>query len=171
METNNVDNGIYGFEFKTLDGRLQALSAFRGRVLLLVNTASQCGFTPQYAGLEQLHRDYAARGLTVLGFPCDQFGHQEPGGSAEIAQFCETRYGVSFMLAEKIDVNGETAHPLFRYLKHAAPGLLGTEGIKWNFTKFLVDAEGRSIVRYAPKDTPESLRAPIERLLPAASES
>ncbi len=160
-----MTENIYDFRLRSLDGSELALNDFRGRVMLLVNTASQCGFTPQYAGLEQLHRDYGPEGLTVLGFPCNQFGHQEPGDAAEIAQFCETRYGVTFPLSEKIDVNGDQAHPLFRYLKHAAPGLLGTEGIKWNFTKFLVDRQGRVVARHAPNDTPESLRGEIEKRL------
>jgi glutathione peroxidase len=165
MEAPRMTESIYDFRIPSLDGRELALSDFRGRVLLLVNTASQCGFTPQYAGLEQLHRDYGPRGLTVLGFPCNQFGHQEPGDAAEIAQFCQLRYDVTFPLSEKIEVNGDQAHPLFRYLKHEAPGLLGTEGIKWNFTKFLVDRQGRVAARHAPTDTPESLRSEIETLL------
>lgn len=161
---------IYDFATRTLTGEPLPLSDLRGRVLLLVNTASRCGFTPQYAGLESLHRDYAARGLTVIGFPCNQFGHQEPGDAAEIATFCDTTYGVSFPLSEKIDVNGASAHPLFKFLKHAAPGLLGTEGIKWNFTKFLIDRDGRVVGRHAPNESPDSLRATIEELLarPAA---
>lgn len=160
-----MNHSIYDFSITTIDGQTVPLEQFRGRVLLLVNTASACGFTPQYAGLEQLHRDFRDRGLTVVGFPCNQFGHQEPGDASEIVQFCQTRYGVSFALSEKIDVNGERAHPLFRHLKQAAPGLLGTEGIKWNFTKFLIDRDGRIVGRYAPTDDPESLRTRIEQLL------
>jgi glutathione peroxidase len=156
---------VYDFETRSLDGRPLKLADLRGRVLLIVNTASRCGFTPQYAGLEQLHQDYAARGLTVIGFPCNQFGAQEPGDSEAIAAFCDTHYGVSFPLSEKVEVNGDGAHPLFRYLKQRAPGLLGTTGIKWNFTKFLVDRDGRIVARYAPTDAPETLRSAIERLL------
>lgn len=160
-----MTSSIYDFSITTIEGQTVPLGRFRGRVLLLVNTASECGFTPQYAGLEQLHREYGERGLTVIGFPCNQFGHQEPGTLDQIAQFCQTRYGVTFLLSEKIDVNGERAHPLFRYLKHAAPGLLGTEGIKWNFTKFLVNPDGRVVARYASADKPDSLRKRIEELL------
>lgn len=156
---------VHDFATRTLDGSPLKLADFRGRVLLIVNTASRCGFTPQYAGLEQLHRDYAARGLTVIGFPCNQFGAQEPGDSEAIAVFCDTHYGVSFPLSEKVEVNGDGAHPLFGYLKHSAPGLLGTTAIKWNFTKFLVDRDGRVVGRYAPTDAPETLRSAIERLL------
>lgn len=160
-----MTSSIYDFSITTIEGQTVPLGRFRGRVLLLVNTASECGFTPQYAGLEQLHREYGERGLTVIGFPCNQFGHQEPGTPEQITQFCQTRYGVTFLLSEKIDVNGERAHPLFRYLKHAAPGLLGTEGIKWNFTKFLVNPDGRVVARYASADKPDSLRKRIEELL------
>lgn len=160
-------SSIYDLSITTIDGQTVPLDRFRGRALLLVNTASECGFTPQYAGLEQLHREYGERGLTVIGFPCNQFGHQEPGTAEQIAQFCQARYGVTFQLSEKIEVNGERAHALFRYLKQAAPGLLGTEGIKWNFTKFLVDREGRVIGRYPPTEKPESLRAAIEQVLRA----
>jgi glutathione peroxidase len=156
---------IYDFRIRTLQDEPLALADYRGRVLLLVNTASQCGFTPQYAGLEQLHRDYGPRGFSVIGFPCNQFGSQESGDAAEIARFCETRFHVSFPLSEKIEVNGDRAHPLFRFLKHSAPGILGTEGIKWNFTKFLVDRSGVVVERYSPTDTPEALRSDIERLL------
>jgi glutathione peroxidase len=152
---------------KTLAGDGLRLADYRGRVLLLVNTASRCGFTPQYAGLERLHCDYGPKGLTVIGFPCNQFGQQEPGNASEIANFCQQNYGVSFVLSEKIDVNGENAHPLFRLLKHAAPGVLGTEGIKWNFTKFLVDRAGTVVDRYGSNEPPEKLANEIERLLAA----
>lgn len=156
---------VYDFSAPGLDGREVRLDEFRGRVLLIVNTASACGFTPQYAGLEQLQRDYAPRGFAVLGFPCNQFGAQEPGDAAEIADFCATRFAVSFPLFAKIEVNGDGAHPLYRFLKSAQPGLLGTEAIKWNFTKFLVDRRGGVAGRYAPATTPEELRTAIEALL------
>ncbi len=162
-----MTTSVYDFSITTIEGQNVPLDRFRGRALLLVNTASECGFTPQYAGLEQLHREYGERGLTVIGFPCNQFGHQEPGTPDQIAQFCQARYGVTFLLTDKIDVNGERAHPLFRHLKQAAPGLLGTEGIKWNFTKFLVDREGRVVGRYPPTEKPESLRSTIEHVLRA----
>ena len=151
----------------TLDGRTVTLADFAGRVLLVVNVASRCGFTPQYAGLEALYRQYRDRGLVVLGFPCDQFGHQEPGDAAEIAQFCTLNYEVSFPLFAKVEVNGAGAHPLYQWLKKEAPGLLGTEAIKWNFTKFLIDPEGRVVRRFAPTDTPASLARHVEPLLPA----
>ena len=150
----------------TLDGQTVTLADFVGRVLLVVNVASRCGFTPQYAGLEALYRQYRDRGLVVLGFPCDQFGHQEPGDAAQIAQFCRLNYEVSFPLFAKVEVNGAGAHPLYQWLKQAAPGLLGTEAIKWNFTKFLIDPEGRVVRRFAPTDTPAKLARHIEPLLP-----
>ena len=155
----------YGTEVTTLAGETGDLRDYEGKGLLIVNTASKCGFTPQYAGLEALWQEYRDRGLVVLGFPCDQFGHQEPGTEAEIADFCQVNYGVSFPMHAKIDVNGAGAHPLFQQLKAAAPGLLGTEGIKWNFTKFLVDRQGNVVQRAAPKDTPASLKGAIEELL------
>ncbi|WBV43829.1 glutathione peroxidase [Pseudoroseomonas cervicalis] len=147
------------------DGTDTSLAEFRGQVLLVVNTASACGFTPQYAGLEALQRDYGPRGFNVLAFPCNQFGRQEPGDDASIAAFCETRFQTSFPLFAKIDVNGPQAHPLFQALKAAQPGLLGSEGIKWNFTKFLIDRQGEVVGRYAPTTTPEKLRGDIEKLL------
>ncbi|MCS7102118.1 MAG: glutathione peroxidase [Burkholderiaceae bacterium] len=156
---------VYDFSATTIDGRQQPLSAYKGKVLLIVNTASQCGFTPQYAGLQTLHERYFDRGFAVLGFPCNQFGAQEPGNEQQIAQFCETRYGVSFPLFAKVDVNGDAAHPLFVHLKAAAPGLLGSEAIKWNFTKFLVDRSGRVVKRYAPQTDPLSITPDIEALL------
>ncbi|MCL2657449.1 MAG: glutathione peroxidase [Betaproteobacteria bacterium] len=156
---------IYGFSSRTLDGRLLNLADYAGRVLLIVNTASECGFTPQYAGLEKLHRKYIKRGLSVLGFPCNQFGAQEPGDAVAIASFCEKNYGVSFPLSEKIEVNGAAAHPLYRHLTSAAPGVFGTKRIKWNFTKFLVSREGAVVGRYAPTTKPETLEGEIERLL------
>jgi glutathione peroxidase len=148
---------VYDFEAELLDGTPQKLDAWRGLRLLIVNVASQCGFTPQYAGLEALHRAHQSQGFAVLGFPCNQFGHQELGDAAAIRDFCTTRYGVTFPLFAKIDVNGANAHPLYRYLKHTAPGLLGTEAIKWNFTKFLIDREGNAVRRYASADTPEAI--------------
>lgn len=147
------------------DGTDTPLAEFRGQVLLVVNTASACGFTPQYAGLEALQRDYGPRGFNVLAFPCNQFGKQEPGDDASIAAFCETRFQASFPLFAKIEVNGPQAHPLFQALKAAQPGLLGSEGIKWNFTKFLIDRQGEVVARYAPTTTPEKIRGDIEKLL------
>jgi glutathione peroxidase len=150
---------------KTIDGRDTTLADWAGQVLLIVNTASKCGFTPQYAGLEALHAKYHGKGFAVLGFPCNQFGAQEPGDEAEIASFCSTRFAVDFPMFAKIEVNGEGAHPLWKALKKAAPGLLGSEAIKWNFTKFLVGRDGRVVERFAPTTTPESLDARIASLL------
>ena len=147
------------------DGSATTLADHAGKVLLIVNTASKCGFTPQYAGLEALHRRYADRGFAVLGFPCNQFGAQEPGDAAEIARFCTLTYDVTFPMYGKIDVNGDSAAPLYRWLKQKAPGVLGLQGIKWNFTKFLVDRSGEVVQRYAPTDKPEGIAADIERLL------
>ncbi|OYY90748.1 MAG: glutathione peroxidase [Sphingomonas sp. 28-66-16] len=158
---------ITDFQVKGADGKPVDLSAYAGKVLLIVNTASKCGFTPQYKGLEALHRDYADQGFEVLGFPCNQFGAQEPGDAAEIADFCTVNYDVTFPVFAKIDVNGSGADPLFERLRKDAPGLMGTTSIKWNFTKFLVDRSGKTVRRYAPNDTPESLRADIEKLLAA----
>jgi glutathione peroxidase len=156
---------VYDFEADAIDGRRVALGAFRGDVLLIVNTASQCGFTPQFEGLQTLHRTYAAQGLVVLGFPSNQFGAQDPGSDAEIGAFCQKNYGVSFPMMRKIDVNGDRAAPLYRWLVHEKPGVLGTEAIKWNFTKFLVGRDGRVIRRYAPLDKPASLAGDIEAAL------
>jgi glutathione peroxidase len=153
---------IYDYTVRTIDGVEQSLGDYRQQVLLIVNVASRCGFTPQYAGLEALYRQYRERGLVVLGFPCDQFGHQEPGTESDIRQFCTLNYAVSFPLFAKIDVNGDAAHPLYQYLKAQQPGFLGTESIKWNFTKFLVDRQGLVRRRYASKDAPESLAGDIE---------
>mgnify|MGYP001447471466 CR=1 FL=1 len=155
----------FDFTATDIDGKERPLAEYRGRVLLVVNTASRCGFTPQYAGLEQLWRDYGGRGLTVLGFPCDQFGHQEPGDEAEIKRFCTLDYGVSFPMFAKVAVNGADAHPLFQWLKNEKSGLLGIAAIKWNFSKFLIGRDGRVLARYAPTDKPESLRADIEKAL------
>jgi glutathione peroxidase len=156
---------VYDYSAITLEGNEISLSAFTGQVLLIVNTASACGFTPQYSGLEALHRAHAARGFAVLGFPCNQFGKQEPGSEAEIAEFCAREYSVTFPMFAKIEVNGDKAHPLYRHLKHVRPGLMGLESIKWNFTKFLVDREGRVVTRYAPTTRPEALTAEILSLL------
>lgn len=156
---------IFSIEAERLDGKPESLDSYRGKVLLVVNVASKCGFTPQYTGLEQLYQDYRERGFEILAFPCNQFGHQEPGDAEEIASFCSTSYPVSFPVFAKIDVNGEQAHPLYRHLKTEKPGLLGTGGIKWNFTKFLVGRDGKVLKRYAPTDKPESLRADIEAAL------
>jgi len=158
-------SGVHDFVADSLAGAPVALSRYRGRVLLIVNTASACGFTPQYRELEELYRQFRDSGLDVLGFPCNQFGRQEPGSAAQIGAFCEKHYGVSFPLFAKIDVNGAHAHPLFRYLKHEAPGLLGTQSIKWNFTKFLVRRDGSVCTRYAPRTAPHQLRHAIETLL------
>ena len=155
----------YDFTARTIDGVEVPLANYRGHPLLIVNVASKCGYTPQYAGLEALYQRFHARGLEVLGFPCDQFGHQEPGSEAQIKSFCSLTYGVTFPMFAKIKVNGEDAHPLFEYLKAALPGVLGTEAIKWNFTKFLVGKEGEPLKRYAPADKPESLAPDIEAAL------
>lgn len=151
---------------QTIDGSQQTLADYQGKTLLVVNVASKCGFTPQYKGLEELYQRYKDQGFAVLGFPCDQFGNQEPGTDADIAQFCSLTYAVTFPMFAKVEVNGAHAHPLFKALKSAAPGLLGSEGIKWNFTKFLVDATGQTVKRYAPTDTPASLAKHIEAMLP-----
>ena len=158
-------SSVYDFSARDIDGNERSLSEWRGKTLLIVNVASKCGFTPQYAGLEQLWRDDRDRGLMVLGFPCDQFGHQEPGDEAEIRNFCSTSYDVSFPLFAKIDVNGAGAHPLYKWLKSEGKGILGSEAIKWNFTKFLVDAHGQVVKRYAPTDTPEKIGKELDRLL------
>lgn len=160
-----MEHTVYDFSARAIDGRDIDLAAYRGKVLLIVNTASHCGFTPQYAGLEALHRQYGDRGLVVLGFPCNQFGFQEPGSEGEIAGFCSATYDVTFPMFAKVDVNGDGAHPLFVFLKGEKPGLLGTEGIKWNFTKFLVDRQGQVRERFAPQTKPEELVGAIEDLL------
>ena len=157
---------LFDISATTIDGRAKSLADFRGQILLIVNVASQCGFTPQYAGLEALYQNYKDRGFSVLGFPCDQFGHQEPGNEVEIQQFCSSTYNVTFPMFAKISVNGSGTHPLYRYLKGEKPGVLGTEAIKWNFTKFLVGANGAVLKRYAPTDTPEAIGADLGPLLP-----
>jgi len=156
---------VYDFSARTIEGREQRLDAYKGKVLLIVNVASECGFTPQYAGLEALQKRYGAQGFSVLGFPSNQFGAQEPGTEAEIANFCERNYGVTFPLFAKIDVNGSGAHPLYKYLTSEKAGLLGTEAIKWNFTKFLIDKEGKPVARYGSSTKPDALEAPIKKLL------
>jgi glutathione peroxidase len=156
---------VHDFSAKTLDGTDQSLSAYKGKALLVVNVASKCGFTPQYQGLEALRRKLGAQGFEVLGFPCDQFGHQEPGDAAEIRNFCSLNYDVTFPMFAKVEVNGDGAHPLYKHLKTEAKGLLGTEAIKWNFTKFLVDKQGKVVHRYAPTDKPESLEKDVLALL------
>ena len=156
---------IYDIEIKTLQGQDLTMGEHNGKVVLVVNTASKCGFTPQYAGLEKLHNAYAERGLVILGFPCNQFGHQEPGSEEEIGEFCQLNYGVTFPMHAKVDVNGKAAHPLFEHLKKEAPGVLGSKSIKWNFTKFLVDRQGNVVKRYGSKTKPSALKAEIEALL------
>ena len=156
---------IFDVACTTIDGTDETLGTFQGKVLLIVNLASKCGFTPQYTGLEALYRRYQDKGFAVLGFPCDQFGHQEPGNEAEIKSFCSRTYDISFPLFAKIDVNGDKGHPLYQHLKSAQRGLLGTEAIKWNFTKFLVDKNGTVVKRYAPTDTPERIEKDLGPLL------
>jgi glutathione peroxidase len=156
---------VYDFSAKALSGEEIPLSTYRGTALLIVNVASACGFTPQYAGLQRLHDEFSARGFAVLGFPCNQFGHQEPGDAEEIRAFCTLEYGVAFPLFAKIDVNGEAAHPLYKYLKAAKTGLLRSEAVKWNFTKFLVDRAGNVVERYAPTKPPDALKTDVEAAL------
>ena len=156
---------VYDFQAKQIDGKTVPLSKFKGKVMLIVNTASACGYTPQFAGLEQLHETYGKQGLVVLGFPCNQFGAQDPGSNDEIAQFCQLNYGVSFPMMGKIDVNGPAADPLYQWVTAEAPGLLGSTAIKWNFTKFLIGKNGHVIKRYAPADPPAALAKDIEAAL------
>jgi glutathione peroxidase len=156
---------IHDFEALSIDGKPVSLAQFEGKAMLIVNTASACGFTPQFGGLEKLHKAYGERGLVVLGFPCNQFGGQDPGSNDEIASFCQLNYGVTFPMMQKVNVNGAEAHPLYQWLTAEAPGLLGSKAIKWNFTKFLVGKDGRVIKRYAPQDAPEKLAADIEAAL------
>ncbi|MRD46747.1 glutathione peroxidase [Caenimonas koreensis] len=156
---------IYDFEATGIDGKPVSLAKFKGKPLLIVNTASACGYTPQFAGLEELHKTYGSKGLVVLGFPCNQFGSQDPGSNDEISSFCQVNYGVTFPMMSKIDVNGDTAAPLYKWLCAQAPGLLGSKSIKWNFTKFLVGKDGQVIKRYAPADAPASLAKDIEAAL------
>jgi glutathione peroxidase len=156
---------VYDFSAKTIDGKSRKLSDYKGKVLLVVNTASKCGFTPQYKGLEALYEKYKSKGLVVLGFPSNQFGQQEPGPDDEIAEFCEMNFGVTFPLFSKVDVNGDAAHPLFKYLTSTKKGLLGSEAIKWNFTKFLIGRDGNVVERYAPTTKPEDLEKDVEAAL------
>jgi len=156
---------FYDIDLVTIDGKTQKMDVYRGKTLLIVNVASQCGYTPQYAGLQTLYDKFRDRGLVVLGFPCNQFGHQEPGMETEIGQFCTRNYGVSFPMFAKIEVNGENAHPLYKYLKSERPGILGTEAIKWNFTKFLVGSDGTVLKRYAPRDKPEAIEGDLSASL------
>lgn len=165
MTTAQTTSSIYDFSATSIEGNPIELSTYKDKVLLIVNTASQCGFTPQYKELQSLYQKYAERGLVVLGFPCNQFGQQEPGNATDIQAFCETRFGVSFPLFEKVDVNGNNAHPLFQYLTKTMPGIFGMEAIKWNFTKFLVDRQGNVVKRYFSITKPESLAKEIEELL------
>jgi glutathione peroxidase len=158
---------LYDFEAQSIDHQTVPLSRYQGQVMLIVNTASACGFTPQFAGLQKLHDRYAAQGLTVIGFPCNQFGAQDSGSNSEIGAFCQKNYGVSFPMMAKVEVNGANAHPLWQWLKKQAPGLLGSQAIKWNFTKFLVGRDGQAIRRYAPTDTPASIAKDIEAALAA----
>lgn len=163
--TAQASTSIYELSAVNIHGKSVPFNTYKDKVLLIVNTASQCGFTPQYKGLQALYEQYADQGFVVLGFPCNQFGQQEPGHSGQIQSFCETNFGVSFPLFEKIDVNGSNAHPLYQYLTKVAPGILGTQGIKWNFTKFLVDRSGNVVKRYPPTTKPEDLAKDIQALL------
>lgn len=165
--TRATPASVYDFDAVDIRGKKVPLSRFKGKVMLIVNTASACGFTPQFAGLETLHEQYGKRGLVVLGFPCNQFGEQDPGSNTEISEFCQLNYGVTFPMMAKVDVNGPTATPLFHYLCEEAPGLLGSKSIKWNFTKFLVNKEGQVVRRYAPTDEPQSLAKAVDDLLNA----
>jgi glutathione peroxidase len=165
MKREGKTMSVYDFTVTTIRGEEQSLADYKGKVLLIVNTASKCGFTPQYKELQELYEQYRDRGFVVLGFPCNQFGHQEPGTEEEIEQFCQVNYGVTFPMFAKVDVNGENAHPLFQYLKEKAPGVLGTKAIKWNFTKFLVDRNGNVVARFASQTRPSELKNEIEELL------
>ncbi len=167
MSDSSNTKTIYDFTANALNGQPADLAACRGKVLLVVNTASKCGFTPQYEGLEKVYEQYRDQGFEVLGFPCNQFGSQEPGGADDIAQFCTKNYGVTFPMFEKVDVNGADAHPLFQWIKGEAPGLLGTRDIKWNFTKFLVARDGTVVDRFAPTTRPDAMKGDIEKLLKA----
>lgn len=162
-----MGTSVYDFEALSIEGKRAHLGTQRGKVLLIVNTASECGFTPQFAGLEELWQTYRDRGLVIVGFPSNEFGGQDPGSNDEIASFCEVNYGVSFPMMSKVEVNGASAHPLWKWLTKEAPGLLGSEAVKWNFTKFLVGRDGKVIKRYAPKDPPEAMKADIEAALAA----
>lgn len=158
-------SNVYDFEAESMSGTKKSLADYRGQVLLVVNTASKCGFTPQFEGLEKLYKKYKDKGLTILGFPCNQFGKQDPGSNGEIQEFCQLNYGVSFPMHAKVEVNGDNTHPLFTHLKEAAPGVMGTKKIKWNFTKFLIDREGNVVERFAPATAPEKIEDKIQSLL------
>ena len=160
-----MSSSIYGFKATSMKGAEEAFEQYKDKVVLIVNTASKCGFTPQFKGLEELYAKYQEKGLVILGFPCNQFGKQDPGSNDEIQEFCQLNYGVSFPMFEKVDVNGDDTHPLFNFLKSEAKGLAGTESIKWNFTKFLVNRNGEVVKRFAPKDSPKSLEKAITELL------
>jgi glutathione peroxidase len=160
-----MSENLYSFQVKNAKGATEDLSAYKGKVVLIVNVASKCGFTPQYEGLEELNKTYKDKGLVILGFPCNQFGSQEPGSDAEVQEFCKLTYGVSFPVMAKVDVNGDTSAPLYQWLKSSAPGLLGTEAIKWNFTKFLINKEGQVIERFAPTTKPKDLTTAIDAAL------
>jgi glutathione peroxidase len=160
-----MNQPLYDIELKTIDNKIMKLSEYHNKALLIVNVASKCGFTPQYKGLESLYQELSSKGLVILGFPCNQFGSQEPEGEEQIAQFCELNFGVTFPMFAKVNVNGNDAHPLYKHLKKEAPGLFGSEGIKWNFTKFLVSPNGQILKRYAPQDTPEKIKKDIKELL------
>ena len=160
-----MTKSVYDFSCKTTGGKKKSLNDYKGKVLLIVNTASKCGFTPQFAGLEEMYEKYKDQGFEILGFPCNQFGKQDPGSNDEIMEFCQLNYGVSFPMFGKIEVNGSGADPLFKHLKKEAPGTLGTEGIKWNFTKFLVDTDGNVVKRYAPTDKPKVIEKDVKKLL------
>jgi len=160
-----MSSALYGFTAKSITGKPVSLNDYAGKVVLIVNTASKCGFTPQYKGLEALYQQYKDKGLVILGFPCNQFGKQEPGDSSKISEFCEINYGVTFPLFEKVDVNGDNAHPLFNFLKSEKPGILGSKNIKWNFTKFLVNKKGEVVQRFAPIATPDQIETEIKKLL------
>ncbi len=165
LMTTQTSPSIYDFSANSIEGQPVSLSTYKDKVLLIVNTASQCGFTPQYQGLQSVYNKFENQGFAILGFPCNQFGQQEPGSADEIQSFCETRFGVTFPLFQKVDVNGENAHPLFKYLTKAVPGIFGTEGIKWNFTKFLVDRSGKVVKRYPSTAKPEDIEKDIQALL------
>lgn len=168
MVQGDTMNSIYDFEVKTIDGKTITLEPFKGKVMLIVNVASKCGFTSQYEGLEKLYQAHGEKGLVILGFPCNQFKKQEPGAEQEIKEFCRLTYGVSFPLFAKVEVNGPATHPLYTYLKKQCPGVLGSEAVKWNFTKFLVDSHGNVLSRYAPSTEPEDLETDILKLLPVS---
>lgn len=158
-------SSVYDFETESINGSKKSLADYKGQVLLVVNTASKCGFTPQFEGLENLYKKYKDKGLTILGFPCNQFGKQDPGSNGEIQEFCQLNYGVSFPMHAKIDVNGDDTHPLFQHLKAAAPGIMGSQKIKWNFTKFLIDRDGKVVERFAPATAPEKIEEKIKTML------